>query len=358
MVFIDRNYRTGINVSFYDRVREVKKLEEYLDRYSTVIIYGPKGVGKSEIVRYFLKTKNYPSVIIDAREENVKTLVEEPLKLSDVVNKIASMLGESSWIIKLHYVVYEIIDYFINRIAGENFMIVFDEFHLLSRDKNEAVKDLISMAGFLAKNHKYKNFKVIVTASEGFITSYEVFSKIIGYNTTYMVIEEIDDEHFDALFEEYKQNNSINQRLGVIKNVVGKNPGLIREIDDEEKLKNFIEHEKIKLTKALIRTYSEVFKVDYNDVFLKWKNIEMKDKMINLVLEFIGKKINPLLHPQFDLIGEKLCDHNILYPVFEKDRIIYKPQIPLYLEILKIIGEKEDEGITEELINRLKNNTL
>ena len=66
-IFVDREHRTSLGVCFYDRVSELAELKRLLKVFRTVIIYGPRNVGKSELVRYWLHRKSVDAVIIDAR---------------------------------------------------------------------------------------------------------------------------------------------------------------------------------------------------------------------------------------------------------------------------------------------------
>ena len=50
----DTEYRTALGVAFYDRGAELERLAELLRLRRTLVVYGPRNVGKSELARYFL----------------------------------------------------------------------------------------------------------------------------------------------------------------------------------------------------------------------------------------------------------------------------------------------------------------
>ncbi|NOZ88585.1 MAG: hypothetical protein GXO15_01525, partial [Crenarchaeota archaeon] len=56
-LYVDEGYRTGLGVSFYDRLRELEALEEALRAARLIIVYGPRNVGKSELVRYWARRR-------------------------------------------------------------------------------------------------------------------------------------------------------------------------------------------------------------------------------------------------------------------------------------------------------------
>ena len=66
---MDRGYRTGLGASFYDRVGELELLGGLLEARRTIVVYGPRNVGKSELVRYHAskRSRGEAYLIADAR---------------------------------------------------------------------------------------------------------------------------------------------------------------------------------------------------------------------------------------------------------------------------------------------------
>ena len=84
-IFVDAAYRTGLGTGFYDRVDELDEMASSLRGYRSVVVYGPRGVGKSELTRYYLARRHVGgAVVVDARERKALELVPgrvEPLRL-------------------------------------------------------------------------------------------------------------------------------------------------------------------------------------------------------------------------------------------------------------------------------------
>ena len=83
-VFVDHSYRAMLGTSFYDRLWELARLEELLQGVRTVVVYGPRNVGKSELVRYFVSKRlgsgrsarllHRVVVVVDAEAEKSRTV--------------------------------------------------------------------------------------------------------------------------------------------------------------------------------------------------------------------------------------------------------------------------------------------
>ena len=63
-IFVDAGYRTRLGTSFYDRRRELDTLDSAVHDYRLVIVYGPRNVGKSELVYYWSRRRAKQRVIV------------------------------------------------------------------------------------------------------------------------------------------------------------------------------------------------------------------------------------------------------------------------------------------------------
>ncbi len=75
-VFVDRGYKTSLGTAFYDRLADLDKLAELLEGVRTVIVYGPRNVGKSELARYAaVRRLKARSVLVDSRRRSLNALL-------------------------------------------------------------------------------------------------------------------------------------------------------------------------------------------------------------------------------------------------------------------------------------------
>lgn len=51
-MYIDYNYRTQSGLCFYNRAREYSFIEEITSKGGVIIVWGPRNIGKSELLRY------------------------------------------------------------------------------------------------------------------------------------------------------------------------------------------------------------------------------------------------------------------------------------------------------------------
>ncbi len=64
-------YRTCSGTRFYDRREEVDKLSSWIRSGCYVVVWGPRNVGKSEMLRYvawLLEKENWLTYYVDVRE--------------------------------------------------------------------------------------------------------------------------------------------------------------------------------------------------------------------------------------------------------------------------------------------------
>ena len=72
MLLRDCSYVTGLNTCFYDRVSELGELERGFRWAHTIVLYGPRSSGKSELVRYYVSRRlgsDVVAVVFDARRK-------------------------------------------------------------------------------------------------------------------------------------------------------------------------------------------------------------------------------------------------------------------------------------------------
>ena len=116
MTVVTVSYRSGLGTCFYDRVYEVSELTRLMDMYRTVIVYGPRSVGRSELVKYRLGRIDKPSIIVDARLQRVKTMFGKtsiPSEYTSVFkDTVSSIVDSLAGLGRLVDIVYNILRLF------------------------------------------------------------------------------------------------------------------------------------------------------------------------------------------------------------------------------------------------------
>ena len=118
-----------MSLKFVDRKEELAFLEKRYQKkgFEFFVIYGRRRIGKTELIKQFLKDKNYIYLVCDkaGTERNI----------SRFKRKIAEYFNEP--IIETNDL-EEIFSYLIKRIENNNIVVVFDEFSYLV-EKDDAV---------------------------------------------------------------------------------------------------------------------------------------------------------------------------------------------------------------------------
>ncbi|MCE4610942.1 MAG: ATP-binding protein, partial [Desulfurococcales archaeon] len=229
-VFVDRGYRTLLGLPFYDRVRELEFLSELLGAARTVVVYGPRNVGKSELARYYAQRRSpgSPFLLVDARRRSAEGLglarpgvLRELLGLADKLLSGAlrapSLVGLAEGVSRVY-----------RSLGPGPITVVVDEFHLLYTSRREALLELERAAGYLAKRGE-PGARLVVTSSEGFVTLGSARRRLLGYSAGYLPVEGLDKGHMEALYSDYRARYSCGLGFKVYWGVFGGSPGYLVE---------------------------------------------------------------------------------------------------------------------------------
>ena len=229
MVFIDKEYRTSLGIPFYDRESELADLEKLLGR-GLLLVYGPRNVGKSELIRYFSWKKHIPLVIVDYRSYWDK---REWISARDILSSfIEAIIGSVSGIPfpgKIVDAVSRLLERFKARYKG--LLLFLDEIHLAYSSRVEAITGLEA----LAKNilfSKSNGLYVIASCSEGFIASPETLPRIIGYGVNRYLVKPLEYTVFRGLAIDYFDRQGVKgvDIESLYNMMIGGCPGYLREI--------------------------------------------------------------------------------------------------------------------------------
>ena len=346
-LYIDERYRTGLGTSFYNRVRELRELEKLLAAYRLIVVYGPRNVGKSELVRYFLKRMGAGSLLVDSRrlraaEALGSDTVEYMGGLQELVEDAASVLasvsreaGLLSLVVGLAYKLWSVL-----RRIGRTILFI-DEFHELPRyaggQYSLALEDLRSLAALLAKgDEKLQHIQVIVAVSEGFALSPRALSLLEGYSAAWMLVEPMDVAHFTRLYREYSGGRRCLLPLSELLALAGPLPGYLAELCgmDRGQLIGRIERWQQLLENALAALGRKL-------------GASNPQQAIRIAYEILDRPIKPLANPQAYHAGEILAEHDIVYPKSVTGAIIFKPQLNIYRILLRLAAAKRVESILD-----------
>ncbi len=337
-VFVDNGYRTRLGVSFYDRVAELGNLEELTGSYRLVVVYGPRNVGKSELVYYWGRRRHrhrfvaVQSDLLRASErvEGVARYLVAPGDeiRESILEALRSRLRDLG-LLGLVYAAYDVI----HSLLGETIFFI-DEFHLLPRYSGrragleEALVDLEALAHSLAKAEEPR-LRVVLAVSEGFFASQEALTRLHGYSTEYLLVEHMDKESYRALYTEYAEGKGCSTDFATIYGVTGGAPGYLAELcSSQQAVERLIER---------------------SESLLEWSLAEAREALglgareaIELSYRLLGGElVSPLEQPKLHRLGQLLVLHNIAYPAPGTNGTRYRPQLPIYRVILEIAAEEK-----------------
>ena len=318
-VFRDTGYRTGLGLSFYNRIRDLEHLERFLQAARTLIIYGPRGVGKSELARYYLsrRTPRLGGVLIDVRRRAAERLgvhgfLGDAARVLDEV--VSRVLGTGSLV--------GLVESIASVLRGlRESPVVIDEFHLLYRDKEEAVAELERVAGYLAKTGHGP--RLVLTVSEGFAATSRARRRLIGYSARYMLLEGLDKESMEALYNEYRERYGCKIGFREYWGVFGGAPGYLVEacpLSREELLGEYIPSVlRDTVDDAVARLSEELSREPREVLGLAAKLLEEPGRGPIFIQDLVLRRV-----------AERLVEMNVLYPCREGARERYLPQLPVY----------------------------
>ncbi len=356
-LFIDCSYRSGLGTCFYDRVYEASELTRLTSMYRTVVVYGPRNVGKSELVKYWLRGLNKPVIIVDARLQRVESMFREtciPMEytsvfkdtVSSIVDSLASLGG-------LVDIVYSILRLFRHLFFREKGVVLFiDEYHLLgsyNRGYGEAVRDLEAIAGLLVKDNRFRMFNLVLSVSEGFLVVGSVRRRLLGYSTSYMLVEPLDKKHFIELYNEYGRLHGCSIDAYTVMELTGCQPGYLVE------LCRLSREELVKWITSRLHDLSETV---YS--LIDCLKLESYRETLSYIVKILEGRLSSSEKPLGYRIASYLVENNVLYPVFRETETLYKPVIPLYRKALEYSWENNidtllDKRITSYIIDSLNN---
>jgi hypothetical protein len=246
LVWSDCGWRTRLGTCFYNRRGEAEELARLLKEFSTLVITGPRNVGKSELARYVLHRMagSLGLVEIDARRARASEYVPLP---REVAEKLARILAERAGLGRLLEVLVEA---YRARSPGVLFL---DEFHLASSDP---LGDLEALAKLVAFYPEYRGWRLVLTTSEGWVMASHLLRRLEGYAARVYILEPMDEEHMMSLYQEYSAKQGCTLSWEEFWTLVGGVPGYLRHLCSMEpgSLIEWIQEKIEAFTEALVET--------------------------------------------------------------------------------------------------------
>ena len=372
-LYVDEEYRTGLGTGFYNRVEELGRLERLLDGFRIVIVYGPRGVGKSELVRYWLhragRGKGVTAVHLDARRLGGRELVEAleawtpGFDAGTLVKRLLEMLGELGEyapLVRLVPRVFETAARLARTSRSTRIVVFIDEFHMLPRPYVQSpLDDLEALAGLLVKDERYSRMSIVVTVSEGFAATDYAVSKLHGYSTAWMLVEHLDKAHFRALYEEYRGRRGCRLGADIVAGLVGGTPGALPELcslDESGVIEAWIPVRVNEVEMGLSNARKTLCSSRVAGCSIS------PQELICMARRVMSEEVKPLEEPELHELGQVLTRFNIVYPVYPRGRggIRYKPSYPVYRTIVELgcrrgarsLLELDPREVYEEAVRR------
>lgn len=387
------NYITRLGICFYGREKELEILEKiFSGEYdpSLLIVYGPRRVGKSELLRYFTTTRSKKfrkvySIYFDVKDRVGKILLgsigvsvygSSKTSADKILNLIKSLPEASlSTLGSIAQALLEIAD--VGRDIARSLkisryskiFIIADEFHELSGYSGSSVADRLkdlrtiasSISGTFNSEIPWSRIRAIVTVSEGYVFARDeenkyLWQRLMGYRADYLFVGEMDPKSFSDVLKNYcslkkYDEDKCRELEELVISIAGRLPGWISDIDYYIKNNMLVDkvRENIKEFQDMMRETALRHDLDLKTLAKKLYEAFTSGK------DFSDLGIEPSLL-------DDLIKMNIVYRFPEK---IYgligralKPQIRLYETAIKLFAEGRSIDISskEDLIKILREN--
>lgn len=189
-------------MSFVNRQKEMKTLnKEFEKKSSFTVIYGRRRVGKTTLIKEFIKDKKAFYFFADKQNETVQ------------INRFKNQLGEyfnDDFVKKIEIKDWDtLFDYFINKLGNEKFILVIDEFQYLCM-VNKSFSSIFQR--IFDEKLKEKNIMVILCGSLISMMYSEVLaydSPLFGRRTAQIKLKPIDFKYYPEFFKKKSHHSLI-----------------------------------------------------------------------------------------------------------------------------------------------------
>ncbi|MGL4787778.1 MAG: ATP-binding protein, partial [Cetobacterium sp.] len=189
-------------MSFVNRQKEMKTLNREFEKNSSfTVIYGRRRVGKTTLIKEFIKDKKAFYFFADKQNETVQ------------INRFKNQLGEhfnDDFVKKIEIKDWDtLFDYFISKLGDEKFVLVIDEFQYLCM-VNKSFSSIFQR--IFDEKLKDKNIMIILCGSLISMMYSEVLaydSPLFGRRTAQIKLKPIDFKYYLEFFSERSHHSLI-----------------------------------------------------------------------------------------------------------------------------------------------------
>ena len=336
-VWRDCSWRTGLGTCFYNRVGEARLLGELVGAGGVVVVYGPRGVGKSELARYTLSRLEAAVVHIDARRRGspIASVLGGGDALRELAERLAEVVlggGARGLAALLEQLYLEA-----SRVIRGRLVVLVDEPHLLLGGRDAALVELETAAGLVAKG--VVDATLVVTISEGLLVAADAVERLQGYVSALFLLEHLGEGDFRGLFEEYTASRGCRLSLSAVLRLAGGAPGALPVLcRGAAQAKWWLSS----LLLGVERAVGEARRLP-----------GAPGDAISVVAEACrllgGRVVSPAEDPWLDELGRLLVVHNAAYPVYPgvvspsssaSRGVVYRPAYPVVRDALCLAAEE------------------
>ena len=317
-MFIDCSYRCSSGTCFYNREKEIEWLIDRVYRSAYVIVWGPRNIGKSELLKYLswrLGREGFCVIYIDCREAITSDLVTIHgfRDMTELFREAIELIGLG----KLSKA-YDLVSSVVRRVRASGVLWVFDEAHRLN-GYDRVLEVLIKKTIYTFHE---KPFSTIISSSEGWFIRSNVVYSLREYGAQDLLVESMDKEVFieyaRELFRVYGRSPDVPVDI-LYNEFISGNPGYLVKLLSYRSVEEWIESVREWFIEVVNRVSIET-------------GISVRD-----YLRFISStpmELNALsLDPVVKRVMDKLMEYNIVYYVLKDTMYHVKPQLPVYRKI-------------------------
>jgi len=317
---VDDNYKTYSNTRFYNRKWEMNFLLNRVMNFSFIILYGPRNIGKSELLRFLsfiLKDSGWFIYYVDVREylsRRQLTIYPETIDHTVFLQSVLDIVGLPDRVLDLFEAGYR---YAVERRAC-GVLWAFDEPHYLPN----ARPFLEALVKRVLYSFHDRPLSVIISVSDGWFIVSDAMVSLLEYGAETLFVDELDPGSFRGLYSELSMVRKVVLDIDpdiLYSRYVGGNPGYLVELLNHGDLGRWGDRvEKVFLAKVNNITGSTEF-----------SRREVLEYMASLPKEIdlgcIGKR-------EYRLLMELVKNNLVYYDIMSVETLV-KPQIPFYREL-------------------------
>ena len=189
-------------MNLVNRQQEIKTLnKEFEKNLSFTVIYGRRRVGKTTLIKEFIKDKKAFYFFADKQNETIQ------------INRFKNQLGEyfdDDFVKKIEIKDWDtLFDYFISKLGNEKFVLVIDEFQYLCMI-NKSFSSIFQR--IFDEKLKEKNIMIILCGSLISMMYSEVLaydSPLFGRRTAQIKLKPIDFKYYSEFFKDISHHSLI-----------------------------------------------------------------------------------------------------------------------------------------------------